>query len=64
MSLRLVTVRCEDQSRRIALFPGLAPEELSDVLCSAFFLKQGSASGFETADGVVRFYPRPHSYTT
>jgi len=52
-STRLLTVHYNDGSRRIALFPGLQADELSDVLCSTFFLQSGSVVGFETNDGVV-----------
>lgn len=52
-STSVVTVTYGGESRQIALFSGLEAGELSDVLCSTFFLKSGSIAGFQVDDLLI-----------
>ena len=43
---RLVTVLHDGLTRHVALFSGLQPNELSDLLCSVFSLNSSGIIGF------------------
>ena len=46
-STTIITVNYNGITKSVAIFDGLSAEELSDVLCSTFFLKSGSIAGFQ-----------------
>lgn len=46
-STTIITVNYDGIKKSVAIFDGLSAEELSDVLCSTFFLKSGSIAGFQ-----------------
>lgn len=52
-STTIITVNYDGIKKSVAIFDGLSAEELSDVLCSTFFLKSGSIAGFQVDDLLI-----------